>query len=72
MGRVDGEEEVCGGAGAGRQGGAGDGVVRVDGGVGSKKTYDPRSYMAKAETSMAARVMQACEDLQSAGTTMAG
>jgi fructose-bisphosphate aldolase, class II len=49
-----------------------DGVLRVDGGVGSKKAYDPRSYMAKAETSMAARVVQACEDLQSAGTTLAG
>jgi fructose-bisphosphate aldolase class II len=48
-----------------------DGVLRVDGGVGSKKAYDPRSYMAKAETSMAARVVQACEDLRSAGTSMA-
>jgi hypothetical protein len=28
--------------------------------------------MAKAETSMAARVVQACEDLQSAGTSMSG
>jgi hypothetical protein len=28
--------------------------------------------MAKAEGSMAARVVQACEDLQSAGTSMAG
>ena len=49
-----------------------DGVLRVDGGVGDKKTYDPRSFMAKAEGSMAARVVQACEDLQSAGRTLAG
>jgi fructose-bisphosphate aldolase, class II len=49
-----------------------DGVLRVDGGVGDKKTYDPRSFMAKAEGSMAARVVQACEDLRSAGRTLAG
>ena len=48
-----------------------DGVLKVDGDVGVKKTYDPRTYMAKAEESMAARVVQACEDLQSAGTSMA-
>jgi hypothetical protein len=28
--------------------------------------------MAKAEASMAARVVQACQDLQSAGTSLAG
>jgi len=49
-----------------------DGVLRVDGGVGVKKTFDPRTYMAKAEGSMAARVAQACEDLMSAGTSLAG
>jgi fructose-bisphosphate aldolase class II len=49
-----------------------DGVLRVDGSVGDKKTYDPRSFMAKAEGSMAARVVQACEDLKSAGTAMSG
>ena len=48
-----------------------DGVLKVDGGVGVKKAYDPRTYMAKAETAMAARVVQACEDLQSAGTSLA-
>jgi fructose-bisphosphate aldolase class II len=48
-----------------------DGVLKVDGDVGVKKTYDPRTYMAKAEGSMAARVVQACEDLQSAGNSMA-
>jgi fructose-bisphosphate aldolase, class II len=49
-----------------------DGVLRVDGGVGVKKTFDPRTYMAKADASMAARVVQACEDLLSAGTSLAG
>src|SRR6266542_2901836 len=49
-----------------------DGVLRVDGGIGVKKTFDPRTYMAKAEGSMAARVAQACEDLMSAGTSLAG
>jgi fructose-bisphosphate aldolase class II len=47
-----------------------DGVLRVDGGVGDKKAYDPRSYMAKAEESMAARTVRACEDLMSAGTSL--
>jgi fructose-bisphosphate aldolase class II len=44
-----------------------DGVLKVDGEVGNKKAYDPRSYLKAAETSMAARVVQACEDLLSAG-----
>ena len=44
-----------------------DGVLKVDGGVGDKKAYDPRSYGKTAEASMAARVVQACEDLRSAG-----
>ncbi len=46
-----------------------DGVLKVDGEVGNKKTYDPRTYMKAAETNMAARVTQACEDLLSAGTS---
>jgi fructose-bisphosphate aldolase class II len=44
-----------------------DGVLKVDGDVGNKKTYDPRTYMKLAETGMAARVVEACEDLLSAG-----
>jgi fructose-bisphosphate aldolase class II len=44
-----------------------DGVLKVDGEVGNKKAYDPRSYLKAAETGMAARVAQACEDLLSAG-----
>jgi fructose-bisphosphate aldolase class II len=44
-----------------------DGVLKVDGEVGNKKAYDPRSYLKAAETGMAARIVQACEDLLSAG-----
>jgi fructose-bisphosphate aldolase class II len=46
------------------------GVLKVDGDVGDKKAYDPRSWGKLAEASMAARVVQACEDLLSAGTTL--
>ena len=41
-----------------------DGVLRVDGEVGSKKAYDPRSYLALAETAMAKRVEQAVIELR--------
>ena len=44
-----------------------DGVLKVDGDVGSKKAYDPRSWGKAAEGGMAARVVHACEDLLSAG-----
>ncbi|MGH8924991.1 MAG: class II fructose-bisphosphate aldolase [Acidimicrobiia bacterium] len=43
------------------------GVMKVDGDVGDKSTYDPRSYMKKAEAGMAKRVVKACADLRSAG-----
>ena len=46
-----------------------DGVLKIDGEVGSKKAYDPRSYLKLAETGMAVRVQRACEDLLSAGTS---
>jgi len=45
-----------------------DGVLKIDGEVGSKKVYDPRSYGKAAEESMATRVTGACEALRSAGT----
>jgi fructose-bisphosphate aldolase, class II len=48
-----------------------DGVLKVDGEVGNKKAYDPRSYLRFAEQSMAARVVQACEDLRCAGRGLA-
>jgi fructose-bisphosphate aldolase class II len=44
-----------------------DGVLKVDGEVGNKKVYDPRSYGKAAEAGMAERVVQACQDLKSAG-----
>jgi len=42
-------------------------VLKVDGDVGRKKDYDPRSWGKAAEAGMAARVQHACEDLLSAG-----
>jgi fructose-bisphosphate aldolase class II len=48
-----------------------DGVLKIDGEVGNKKAYDPRSYLKAAETGMAARVATACENLLSAGTSIA-
>ncbi|HYJ66984.1 MAG TPA: class II fructose-bisphosphate aldolase [Nocardioidaceae bacterium] len=47
-----------------------DGVLKIDGEVGSKKVYDPRSYGKAAEESMAARVAEACHALRSAGTKL--
>jgi fructose-bisphosphate aldolase class II len=44
-----------------------DGVLKVDGEVGNKKAYDPRSYLKAAEIGMAERIVTACEDLLSAG-----
>jgi fructose-bisphosphate aldolase class II len=48
-----------------------DGVLKVDGEVGNKKAYDPRSYLKLAEQGMAQRVVEACEALQSAGKSQA-
>ncbi|MFI8597384.1 class II fructose-bisphosphate aldolase [Kocuria koreensis] len=45
-----------------------EGVLKIDGEVGNKKLYDPRTWGAKAEDGMADRVVQACEHLGSAGT----
>ncbi len=47
-----------------------DGVLKIDGEVGNKKVYDPRSYMKKAEASMSERVIEACNDLHSAGRSI--
>ncbi|MDA8370654.1 MAG: class II fructose-bisphosphate aldolase [Nocardiopsaceae bacterium] len=47
-----------------------DGVLKIDGEVGSKKAYDPRSYGKAAEAGMAARVVEATQHLKSAGTKM--
>jgi fructose-bisphosphate aldolase class II len=47
-----------------------DGVLKVDGDVGNKKTYDPRAWGKLAEAGMSKRVVVACEDLRSAGTSL--
>ena len=47
-----------------------DGVLKVDGEVGNKKKYDPRSWGKEAEAGMAARVLEACDRLGSVGTKM--
>jgi fructose-bisphosphate aldolase class II len=44
-----------------------DGVLKIDGEVGNKKVYDPRSYLKAAETGMAQRVVEAVEALGAAG-----
>ncbi|WP_018297255.1 class II fructose-bisphosphate aldolase [Corynebacterium lubricantis] len=46
------------------------GVLKVDGEVGNKKVYDPRSYMKKAEQGMSERVIESCQDLKSAGKSV--
>ncbi|HUO39609.1 MAG TPA: class II fructose-bisphosphate aldolase [Mycobacterium sp.] len=47
-----------------------DGVLKIDGEVGDKKMYDPRSYLKKAEVGMSERVVEACNDLHSAGRSV--
>jgi fructose-bisphosphate aldolase class II len=48
-----------------------EGVLKVDGEVGNKKVYDPRSWGKKAESAMAARVVEAATQLGSAGKSIA-
>ncbi len=47
-----------------------DGFFKVDGEVGNKKVYDPRSWGKIAETAMAARVVEATRQLGSAGKSI--
>jgi len=47
-----------------------DGVLKIDGEVGNKKAYDPRSYLKKAEAGMTERVIEACNDLHSSGRSV--
>ena len=44
------------------------GVLKIDGEVGNKKQYDPRAWGKVAEAAMAQRVVEACQNLRSAGT----
>ena len=47
-----------------------DGVLKVDGEVGNKKQYDPRVWGASAEAGMSARVIEAAQNLGSAGKSL--
>ncbi|HEX5543717.1 MAG TPA: class II fructose-bisphosphate aldolase [Micromonospora sp.] len=47
-----------------------DGVIKVDGDIGNKKMYDPRVWGKAAEAGMAERIVQACENLCSTGTSL--
>ena len=47
-----------------------DGVLKVDGEVGNKKAYDPRAWGKVAESAMAARVVEATQQLGSAGKSL--
>ena len=49
-----------------------DGMLKVDGEIGNKKVYDPRSYLKAAEKGMAERIAEACSDLRSDGKTIFG
>ncbi|MCP4752452.1 MAG: class II fructose-bisphosphate aldolase [Proteobacteria bacterium] len=47
-----------------------DAVLKIEGEVGNKKFYDPRSYNKKAEIGMSERVVRAAEDLKASGKTI--
>jgi fructose-bisphosphate aldolase class II len=49
-----------------------DAVLKIDGEIGDKKLYDPRSYLKAAEQAMSERVCVACGDLLSEGKTLWG
>jgi fructose-bisphosphate aldolase class II len=48
-----------------------DGVLKIDGEVGNKKAYDPRAWGKLAEAGMAARIVEAAQQLGSAGHKLA-
>ena len=45
-------------------------VLKVEGEVGSKKFYDPRAWMKKAETAMSERIEQSIRDLKADGRSI--
>ncbi len=47
-----------------------DGVLKVDGEVGDKKAYDPRTWLALGEAAMAERVKRAVTELRGTGSTL--
>jgi fructose-bisphosphate aldolase class II len=48
------------------------GVLKIDGEIGDKKMYDPRSYLKAGEKGVAERLGSACDDLLSTGKTLIG
>lgn len=46
-------------------------MLKVDGGIGDKRSFDPRAWSSAGEAAMAERVRQACEQLGSAGRRLA-
>ena len=49
-----------------------EGVLKIDGEIGDKKAYDPRTYLKKGEQGLCDRMKQACDDLRSTGRTIFG
>lgn len=47
-----------------------DEMLKVEGEVGNKKKYDPRTWMKLAEKAMCERIKQACHDLKSNGKSI--
>ena len=47
-----------------------DGFLKVDGEVGNKKVYDPRSWGKLAESALAVRVVEATKQLGSYGNSI--
>jgi fructose-bisphosphate aldolase, class II len=47
-----------------------DGVLKIDGEVGNKKAYDPRAWGKLAEAGMAQRIVEAAQQLRSAGNKL--
>ena len=48
------------------------GVVRADCDIGDKRARDPRAWGRNAEQAIAARVVEACRQLGSAGRSLTG
>ena len=49
-----------------------DGVLRIEGEMGNKKVYDPRSYLKLGTANMKERIKEAVRDLKAEGTSLVG
>ena len=47
-----------------------EGVLKIDGEVGNKKLYDPRAWSKAGMAGMAARIVEACENLNAVGKSI--